>query len=163
MTKLNGTDTQIAFSQSLGSQWANQKITLSAVAPASLSTTNGEQTMSFPIASGTFQYDKTDQTTAGYIVHTGGFRLGQSGKSAVMITNMKVDMSSRTISATVDGTPDVAIFTLNGAPAVSQQGVQTVIFGLTVQLSPNATPLLQNDFPSNRSLGAMTITVTNSK
>lgn len=163
LSGLTGVDTQIAFSTIVGTGWTNQKLAFSPVSPASSGSSNGEKTLSLPISGGNFEYQKSNQATSGSIDTSGGFILSGSGIPTLEVTDLIINLSKNSVTATINGSKGKALFLINGAPAVSVQGTKDVIFGITLQLDPAAEPQLQKAFEADRSLGAVTITTTSSK
>lgn len=160
LSNLTGVDSQIVFSTDIGSMWTDQRITVTAIAPASVGASNGEQTISIPITGGNLAYDPTKQKATGTIDNSGGFSLVQSGKPTLIITDLNINLSTRLITATINGQRNVPLFSVNGTPAVSLDGSEATVRGIMVMLSPKVDSQIQNYFTAVRSLGALTVTTS---
>lgn len=159
-SKLTGVNTQFAFSTIVGSMWTSQKIEMSAIAPASTGTSNGEVTLSLPISGGTFGFQKSGTVTNGVIENSGGFKLTQNGKVLLSITRIVLNLKKQLVQASVNGQSDFLLFNIDGKAAISTRGSQTTAYGLTIQLPNTTNKLLNTGFIPDRSLGALTLTTT---
>lgn len=159
MPKLAGVDTQLRLTPAASSP-IGHGVTLSAVAPASVSSAAGTQVISLPITAGNFVYDKTDHHLTGTIDHSGGFRLIGGNGTTTTIIDLTVNLTTRTVTATVNGTPDVPVFDLSGTANLSVQGVHDVITGLVATTSPKADSAVKAAFGSSANVGDLTVTAS---
>ncbi len=166
---LNGVDTQISLSSTAKALLANQHGSMAAVAPASVnyastSSTSQIQSISLPITSGNFVFDKTDHHLTGIIDHSGGFRITMGSKPAISITDMSINLTTHQALATINGTPNLPIFSLTGTADIAQQGVHNIISGLSLNVSANSPAEIKSALgQTNNSIGTITITATSAK
>lgn len=160
-TNLTGVDSQIIFSTDIGSMWINQRISLAAIAPASIGTSDGKRTFSTPISGGNLTYNSTERKVSGIIHNSGGLQLTQQGRSTLIITDLNINLSSRLITATINGRKDTPLFSVDGTPVVSENENQTTIRGVVIKLWPKVDLQIQNNFSAAKPLGILTVTTSN--
>lgn len=166
---LTGVDTQINISSTTNAFLTQHHSSISPVAPASLnyasaSSPSSLQSISLPISSGNFVFDKTDHHLTGTIDHVGGFRITVGSNQPISVTDMTINLTTHQALATINGKPDLAMFNLVGTANVAQQGVHTIISGLSLNISSNSPSEIKSALgPSNTVVGPITITATSVK
>ncbi len=158
-TKLTGVDTQLRLVPSSSSP-VSKGLSTTAVAPASIATAGGAQTISLPIVGGNFTFDTTDHHITGIVDHSGGFRLTGGSSPAVTVVDLNINLSTKVVTATVNGSPNVPLFTLSGTADLARQGVHDVITGLTASVSPHTTAAVKAMLGSSGTVGDLTITAS---
>lgn len=159
---LSGVDVQINLSSSAHGAMTSSGQAPVPVAPGAVGNAGGNTVISLPISNGHYVFDRTDHHLTGLIDTTGGLRLSGGSKPTMSITDVTIDLTHHTATATINGTPDVPLFSLAGTANISIQGVHTIITGLTATVSPQATPSIKAIWGTG-TVGTVMATATSAK
>ncbi|MDQ6838857.1 MAG: hypothetical protein M3137_11130 [Actinomycetota bacterium] len=144
---LQGTSTSVDLDPATLAVLKENKVTVTPVAPATVSTSGATTTASFPITEGYVSVYPESQTpyVRGTFSHSGGLKFSAGGKSLVA-TDFVVNPGSSTLTATVGGN-GVQLLDLDGSNLkITQDGDTTRLEGTVAKLSATAAQALNQTF-----------------
>ncbi|MFN2452098.1 MAG: hypothetical protein ABR541_07080 [Candidatus Dormibacteria bacterium] len=144
---LTGVDTKVDLDPATAGVLKTNGVMVAPVAPATAAMANGTVEVSFPIKSGNVDiYDPSQLPyIRGSVVHTGGITFSAGAKS-LTATDFIVDPGASTLTATVGG-QQVQLLDLDGSKAaISMDGANVKLDGVTAKLSQAAADALNQTF-----------------
>jgi len=144
---LSGVSTNVDLDAGTAGVLKENGVTVTPVAPATVSTSGGTTTASFPITDGYVSVYPESQRPfiRGTFSHSGGLTFSAGGKS-VTATDFVVNPGSSTLTATVGGN-GVQLLDLDGSNVkVTQDGSTTRVEGTVAKLSSTAASALNQTF-----------------
>ncbi|MDQ6727745.1 MAG: hypothetical protein M3066_16500, partial [Actinomycetota bacterium] len=144
---LSGVSTKVDLDAGTLGVLKQNGVTVTPVAPATVSTSGGTTTASFPITEGFVSvYPQSDQPyIRGTFSHSGGLTFSAGGKS-LTVTDFIVNPGTSTLTATVGGNA-VQILDLDGTNVkITQDGSTTRLEGTVAKLSSTAASALNQTF-----------------
>ncbi|MGI8982964.1 MAG: hypothetical protein ACR2HM_00245 [Acidimicrobiales bacterium] len=144
---LGGMATNVDLDAGTAAVLKQNNVTVAPVGPATVSTSGGTTTASFPITQGYVSVYPQDQQPfiRGTFSHIGGLRFSAGGKS-VVATDFIVNPGSSSLTATVAGN-GVKLLDLDGTNVkVTQDGSITRVEGTVAKLSSAAAQALNQTF-----------------
>jgi hypothetical protein len=147
---LTGEATSVDLDPATAKVLTDNGVTVTAVAPATVSTAGGATTVSFPITAGYVALYPTDQQpfVRGAFSHSGGLTFSAGGKS-LTVTDFVVNPGSSELYATVDGSGDVVqLLDLDGTNVKVTTGSNGLprLDGTVAKLSTTAAEALNTTF-----------------
>ncbi|HWC10569.1 MAG TPA: hypothetical protein VG455_05030 [Acidimicrobiales bacterium] len=148
---LKGTSTSVDLDPGTAKVLADNHVTVTPVAPASVSQSGGTTTVSFPITQGFVSVYPTTQPSyiRGTFSHSGGLTFAAGGKS-LQVTDFIVNPGTSTLSATVGGPGGsvAQILDLDGSNVQVTQDAQgnTRLDGTVAKLSATGADALNKTF-----------------
>jgi hypothetical protein len=145
---LKGVSTSVDLDPATAKVLADNKVTVAPVEPATVSTSGGKTTVSFPISEGYVAVYPASQPSyiRGAFSHTGGLTFSAGGKS-LTVTDFIVNPGTSKLSATVGGKSVAQILDLDGTNVkVSQDGGSTKLDGTIAKLSQTGADALNKTF-----------------
>ena len=147
---LKGASTSVDLDPATAKVLADNKVSVTPVAPASVSQNGGTTTVSFPITQGFVSvYPKSEPSyIRGTFSHSGGLTFSAGGKS-LQVTDFIVNPGTSTLSATVGGSGAVAqILDLDGTNVKVTQDAQgqTRLDGTVAKLSATGADAMNKTF-----------------
>ncbi len=144
---LSGVSTNVDLDAGTAAVLKDNGVTVSPVAPATVSTSGGTTTASFPITEGYVAVYPESQRPfiRGTFSHSGGLTFSAGGTS-ITATDFVVNPGSSTLTATVGGN-GVQLLDLDGSNVkVTQDGATTRLEGTVAKLSSAAAQALNQTF-----------------
>ncbi len=144
---LSGGSTNVDLDAGTAAVLKDNGVTVTPVAPATVTTSGGTTTASFPITEGYVSVYPESQRPfiRGTFSHSGGLTFSAGGKS-VTATDFIVNPGSSTLTATVGGN-GVQLLDLDGTNVkVTQDGATTRVEGTVAKLSATAAGALNQTF-----------------
>ncbi|MCA1703035.1 MAG: hypothetical protein LC808_07080, partial [Actinobacteria bacterium] len=144
---LSGTSTNVDLDAATMDVLKQNNVTVTPVAPATVTSSGGKTTASFPITEGYVSVYPQDKRPfiRGTFSHSGGLTFSAGGKS-ITATDFVVNPGSSTLTATVGGN-GVQLLDLDGTNVkVSQDGATTRLEGTVAKLSSTAATALNSTF-----------------
>jgi hypothetical protein len=147
---LKGVSTSVDLDPATVKVLSDNKVTVTPVAPATVSQNGGTTTVSFPITQGYVAVYPTDQPSyiRGTFSHSGGLTFTAGGKS-LQVTDFIVNPGTSMLSATVGGSGSVAqILDLDGTNVKVSQDAEghTRLDGTVAKLSATGAEALDKTF-----------------
>ena len=127
---------------------ADNKISVAPIEPATVSTSGGSTTVSFPITEGYVGVYPTTEPSyiRGTFSHSGGLKLTAGGKS-LDLTDFIVNPGTSSLTATVAGKGAAKVLDLDGTDVkVSQDGADTRLDGTIAKISQTGATALNQFF-----------------
>ncbi len=146
---LTGTSTSVDLDAGTAKVLADNKVTVSPVAPATANSTAGKTTLSFPITEGYVAvYPPTEPAyIRGTFSHVGGIKF-TAGNKSLEVTDFIVNPGNSTLTATVEGGSAASILDLDGTNVRVSQGAEgeTRLDGTIAKLSQTGADALNKFF-----------------